>query len=192
MNRIGSPNGLFIDGDPFNGVAGTVLTADWLNDIQEELLAVIVAAGIVPDGAQRTQILAAITKLMATATTQNAGDKSTKVATDEFVFKAIAGIAIINVAGAANRALTADESGCGIIVVSGVLAAKITLTVPAGGQWRMMNGTNFDITVKAATGSGVALPSGVAYHLFYDGANVRAVEAPNASAAGLSLFFSGS
>lgn len=43
--------------------AGTVLTGEWLNMVQAELLAVLTAAGVVPDKAVDTQIAAAIQAL---------------------------------------------------------------------------------------------------------------------------------
>jgi hypothetical protein len=65
MERINSGDGFFHDGDPFNGVTGTMVTADWLNSIQEELVSVIAAAGIALDPAQSDQLLEAIQTLVA-------------------------------------------------------------------------------------------------------------------------------
>lgn len=60
MHRIDSPTGLFVDGDPFNGVAGTVLTAEWLNAVMLEMLAVVTAGGIVPSKVQFGQMAESI------------------------------------------------------------------------------------------------------------------------------------
>jgi hypothetical protein len=64
MERINSGDGLFHDGDPFNGITGTMVTADWLNSIQEELVSVIAAAGLALDPAQSDQLLEAIQTLI--------------------------------------------------------------------------------------------------------------------------------
>lgn len=62
----GTP-GYFSDGDPGTGEAATIVTSDWLNGVQGELLAVIEAGGLTPDKSDNTQLLAAIMALMASA-----------------------------------------------------------------------------------------------------------------------------
>lgn len=57
----GTP-GYFTGGEP-GATAPTVVDADWLNTIQEELIAPVLAAGIAPSKATRSQVLAAL-KLM--------------------------------------------------------------------------------------------------------------------------------
>lgn len=61
----GTP-GFFTDGDPTGGVEATIVDADWLNAIQEELLNVVTAASITPSKTNRTQLLAAIGKIVGT------------------------------------------------------------------------------------------------------------------------------
>lgn len=39
MNRINTVTGLFAQGDPSTGTKGTIVTADWLNQVQESLMA---------------------------------------------------------------------------------------------------------------------------------------------------------
>lgn len=58
----GTP-GYFSDGDPATGVQATIVTADWLNMVQEELLNLLTAAGVTPDKADRTQVKAALDAL---------------------------------------------------------------------------------------------------------------------------------
>jgi hypothetical protein len=67
MQRIDSNDGLFHDGDPFNGVSGTMVTADWLTSQQEELANVVEAAGIVLDPNDNGQLLAALAILITAA-----------------------------------------------------------------------------------------------------------------------------
>lgn len=57
--------GYFGRGDPLTGVAPTTLTVDWANAIQEELVAVITAAGLTLDKASHVQLLAALGTLYA-------------------------------------------------------------------------------------------------------------------------------
>lgn len=52
--------GYFTDGDPAGGTPATIVPADWLNLVQEEILAVIEGAGIAPDKAATDQLLAGI------------------------------------------------------------------------------------------------------------------------------------
>lgn len=64
MHRIDGPGATvdkkFTEGDPVGGVAATVVTAAWMNDVQEELLSVLVAAGIMPVKGTQDQVLKAI------------------------------------------------------------------------------------------------------------------------------------
>lgn len=59
----GSP-GFFTSGNPQTGTAATVVTSDWLNMVQEELLGVVVLAGINPDKTNNNQLAAAIVSLL--------------------------------------------------------------------------------------------------------------------------------
>lgn len=55
----------FTEGNPSTGAVATDVTADWLNAVQEEIIAVIVAASIAPEKANNGQLLAAIVSLIA-------------------------------------------------------------------------------------------------------------------------------
>lgn len=53
--------GYFTEGNPGAGVPATVVTADWLNAIQEELIGLIVTVGgLAPDKASTTQLVTAL------------------------------------------------------------------------------------------------------------------------------------
>ena len=54
----------FTEGNPTTGTPATVLTADWANHVQEEIIAVLVAAGISPSKASTTQLRDAIFALI--------------------------------------------------------------------------------------------------------------------------------
>lgn len=52
--------GYFSSGDPANGVLGTRIPADWLNALQEEMINVIISAGLEPDADDLTQFAQSI------------------------------------------------------------------------------------------------------------------------------------
>ena len=53
----------FTDGDPVGGVQATVVTDEWLNDVQEELMSILTAGGITPVKGTQDQVLKAIRTL---------------------------------------------------------------------------------------------------------------------------------
>lgn len=55
----------FTQGNPSTGVIATDVTADWANAVQEEIIAVIVAAGLAPLKTDNGQLLQAIASLIA-------------------------------------------------------------------------------------------------------------------------------
>jgi hypothetical protein len=63
----GSP-GYFGRGDPAAGTSPTILTADWANMVQEELLAPIIAAGLTPSKSTVNQLLTALQQLFVSQT----------------------------------------------------------------------------------------------------------------------------
>lgn len=69
MHRIdtaGNLSGLFTDGDPSAGQQATVVNEDWLNSMQEELVAVVQAGGLTLNKAVRTQVRDALRALYGT------------------------------------------------------------------------------------------------------------------------------
>ena len=71
MHRIdgpaAAPGGFFTEGDPNVGTPATVMTDDWANAVQEELVAVIAAAGIGLSKPSNAQLLAALGVLIGRA-----------------------------------------------------------------------------------------------------------------------------
>lgn len=67
MHRIDGPGATvdnrFTDGDPVGGVQATMVTDDWANDVQEELMSILTAGGIAPVKGTQDQVLKAIRKL---------------------------------------------------------------------------------------------------------------------------------
>lgn len=71
INSIGTDDGQFHGGNQLTGAKGTVVTPDWLNDmqdalrnIQNELIGVLTSEGIVADGTKTNQLLAALKSLI--------------------------------------------------------------------------------------------------------------------------------
>ncbi|MDL2266755.1 hypothetical protein LJC46_02050 [Desulfovibrio sp. OttesenSCG-928-G15] len=68
MHLIDGPGateqGRFTEGDPVIPIPATEVTADWLNAVQDELQAVLTAAGISPDKADNAQLVQAIKALI--------------------------------------------------------------------------------------------------------------------------------
>lgn len=67
MHRIDGPGATvdnkFTDGDPVAGIQATVVTDDWANDVQEELMSVLGAASIAPVKGTQDQVLKSIRAL---------------------------------------------------------------------------------------------------------------------------------
>ncbi len=71
MPQINTPDKLFHDGDPTQGIEGTIVTADYMNnqqgatrDLQQELLNVLGGAHIQPDPKKTDQLLTALRALL--------------------------------------------------------------------------------------------------------------------------------
>lgn len=62
-----NPNGYFTGGNPGAGTPATIVEAEYLNMIQEELMSVLTAASISPSKAARNQLATAINSLIAAA-----------------------------------------------------------------------------------------------------------------------------
>lgn len=110
-----------------------------------------------------------------TVPTPALGDNSQKVANTAFVQNTVNGVLIKSVAGGVNVTLTAVEAGNGILVFTGLLAADISVLVPATSKsWIVSNQTTgaFKLTVKTAAGTGVAVAQGRNAELYCDGTNV--------------------
>ncbi|MDN7741569.1 MULTISPECIES: phage tail protein [Burkholderia] len=93
-SAAGTP-GFFTGGNPATGQAATIVSADWLNLVQEELMSFLTEAGIVPSKTSYGQVLAAVQHLFAASAgdptklfeveTPPAGDNSNNAASTAFV-----------------------------------------------------------------------------------------------------------
>lgn len=68
MHRIDGPGATvdnrFTDGDPVGGVQATMVTDDWANDVQEELMSILTAGGVAPVKGTQDQVLKALAVLI--------------------------------------------------------------------------------------------------------------------------------
>ncbi|MFX2607077.1 hypothetical protein [Enterobacter mori] len=71
MPPVDTPDNLFHDGDPTQGIEGTIVEAEWMNnsqgatrDVQQEIINVLLAAGINPDPANQGQLLLALQQMI--------------------------------------------------------------------------------------------------------------------------------
>lgn len=109
------------------------------------------------------------------APTPPLGDNTTKLATTAFVQGTVNGVLSKSVAGGSNVTLTAVEAGNGILVFTGLLTANIAVIVPAAGKsWIVSNQTTgaFTLTVKTASGTGIAVTQNRNSELYCDATNV--------------------
>lgn len=116
--------GYFQDGEPSVGAPGTVVPADWLNSVQEEILGVVEAAEITPERGNNGQLLEALRRLMVQSIYQ-VGDIYMSMVSDDPAkrfggkWERISGRFLIgadeksykagNAGGAATRSLTVDN-----------------------------------------------------------------------------------
>lgn len=67
---VGGTVGYFTKGDPGNAILPTVVSDDWLNMVQEEILNVILSAGLTPSKTTYTQLRDAIASGVTDTTTE--------------------------------------------------------------------------------------------------------------------------
>lgn len=86
MQRINTPDGNFHPGDAAAGIKGTILTSDWVQTVQEELVAIAEVTGVKLNPADNKQVLKAIQKLLADAV----GQRSTPEDVRKLIAQAVA------------------------------------------------------------------------------------------------------
>lgn len=96
MHKIDTPDatrdGRFTEGDPTVPVPATTVSADWLNAVQDEVLAVLSAAGLAPAKNNNAQLLAALKKIVGTVNALTATRLETARAIDGVPFDGTADI----------------------------------------------------------------------------------------------------
>lgn len=165
MHRIDGPGATvdnkFTEGNPTTAVPATDVTDDWLNDVQEELISILAAAGITPVKGDQNQVLEALEALYGGAlVTPPQFDNDTSPATTAFVQRALGNSrGYLGVTG--NTALTAAH--CGLDIFASTSSGSITLTLPAasalaaGSKFRVMNTGVDDVIVTRVGGDTIVL-----------------------------------
>ncbi|WP_420055608.1 phage tail protein [Escherichia coli] len=71
MTPVNTPDKLFHDGDPTQGIEGTIVTAEFMNnhqaatrDLQQEVINVLKEAGVTPDPEKQNQLVEALTSFI--------------------------------------------------------------------------------------------------------------------------------
>lgn len=140
-NLFGAGKDGFKDGDLVNGVAATDLNAAWFNGVQEEILGVIEAAGLVAAAGTLNQLLTAL-RSAGVFSTPAQFDNTTKAATTAFV-KAqglqAAGVVLVT----ATSTLTAAAHVGTTVAINSASATTQTMpaanAVPAGARVEFLN-----------------------------------------------------
>ncbi|VWC53636.1 putative exported phage protein [Burkholderia aenigmatica] len=163
--QAGTP-GFFTGGNPATGQAATIVDADWLNMIQEELVSILVAAGVTPSKTTYNQVLAALKVLFAGASgnantpfeveTVSHGDSSNNAASTAYVWGVLGNYGGFFPFNAASQQLTAAQSG-DLVYFFGSSAGVVTL--PQGSsiqgpsaRFVIYNGSLANLTVSAFAG----------------------------------------
>ncbi|MCP1293282.1 MULTISPECIES: phage tail protein [Chromobacterium] len=126
LKPINSPDGLFHDGNPTTGELGTIVSADWLNSLQQatvatqdELIALIKDSGQALDANRKDQLLQAVKQL--------AWGGNSKPTT-------LAGYGITDGATKAEVSIKADKAGtlAGYGIADGATTSQLRAAAPAG------------------------------------------------------------
>jgi hypothetical protein len=109
-------------------------------------------------------------------TTATLGDKSTKLATTDFVQETVGGYLSKAVTGG-TVTLTEAEVSNSAIAFTGTLTSNLIVVVPTTNKrlWAIVNGTTgaFTLTIKTAAGTGVGVAQGKRNLVYTDGTNVQ-------------------
>lgn len=148
----GGTPGYFPQPDPGGGVPAAVPGYEWYNNIQEEIVAPILASGLTLDGSDRTQLLQAINRLIATASVT----RKVRVATTAAINLAAPGATIDAATMAAgDRFLDKDNATAasrGVYVWNGA-AVPATRAPDADGAGDMFGGMLVAVSEGAANGN---------------------------------------
>lgn len=183
MHRIDGPGATvdnkFTDGDPIGGTQATVVTDDWMNDVQENLIAVLTAAGETPAKLNYSQLTNSISKLYRdrkATFAQDIGSANTIIAnfTPAILFPVVDGTLITIVIAASNTsATTLNASGTGATSVLGLggmplqggeltAGGRATFMYASGVGWTLLYCQSAALQVAAATKSNQAMQLGQA------------------------------
>ncbi len=163
----------FTEGDPIGGIPATVVTDDWCNDVQGELLALLTAAGITPAINTPNQVLKALRKITTGVVGQSrnlfsnvtSANVSATVTADELVLESALGGFRICLPGF-NKTITLSGTGVdgmdtGAAPVSGWVAVYAIYNETTGVSGLL--GKNATAGVQTETYTGASMPSGFSH-----------------------------
>ena len=153
-------NGKFTDGNPLLGIPASLDPAAWANQVTQELVNVITAAGLAPSEAQSDQLLNAIKVLQ--------GGAFTSISADTVLAPGQAGLVVID-ASAGNRLITLPDADVGVvdIIVRRLDNTGNRLTISASGTDRIKFHTHLNANGYPFL---VLMGAGDWWHLRSDGA----------------------
>ncbi|MEX5551716.1 hypothetical protein [Pseudomonas pergaminensis] len=174
MHRIDGPGATvdnkFTEGDPVGGIQATVVTDDWLNDIQEEVMSVLSAGGVPPVKGTQDQLLqslyniiqaklavssfAPINSPMFTGTpgtnaTPPLHDNSARLANTNFVYQELLSLSLSVVGSARNLKMSVSTASASATLT----ADEIIIATSLGGAQRKLYSFNKSINL-ATIGAG--------------------------------------
>lgn len=166
---VGLVGGKFVDEDASVGQIGSLIPAAWGNAVTDELLAVIAAAGLEPDEGNLTQLLLAL-RSSGVFQTPAKFDSTTKVATTEFVQRALGNFADLPAAQiTGNRVMLAAEAGSAFWVGNGA-GGSFTITLPSLAS--VPRGASFTFICTSASSNFTIVGAGADVTVTYAGAGV--------------------
>jgi hypothetical protein len=179
--------GFFTNGNPASGVAATIVDADWLNMVQQELINIITAVGLTPSKTTYNQVLQAIRTISAgytgfvshgTSTTLTASDIGPLIGAPAVTITLMA-LSTLTVGQSVTIVGTSGSGAATSIVTSGTdqiimgATSGTAFSIPAGqsvkftkassAQWfaeGIAVGANIPLVVAPATASNQAVTLG--------------------------------
>lgn len=145
---VGLVGGKFVDEDPLAGTPGSLIPAQWGNGVSDEIINVIVAAGLTPDEAVNTQLLAAIRAIQKQGALPHGQCRLSVASTSSLVLKPYNGNNVIV------NSLPLQLPGAGVTVTNAGLSASTLYYVYLGG-------TTASPTLSLSTTGHSQAPNGV-------------------------------
>ncbi len=133
--------GFFTGGNPGSGEPATIVDADWLNMIQQELVNVVTAAGLTPSKTTYTQVLSAIRLLVQQQTTPS-------------IAVTVASNALTGVVAAPELLIFRNPTLSSGAPVVASIGSNLTLTVPSGATLGSVSGNSSRIVWLVAYNGG--------------------------------------
>ena len=138
---VGGAPGFFANPNPGGGVPATVPGYEWFNNVQEELCAVVQAAGITLDVSNSAQLLAAL-RMAGVFQSPAQFDNTSKAATTAFVQRALGNLSGITTFTSSGAVLVSDVGKCinvGMVSAGQTLSLPTASSVPPGVMYTLIN-----------------------------------------------------